>query len=114
MARTSIPVREDIVGVLVLFDRDDVRSMTLSQLADYATMRGLARTRPVDGDGQKLDTILALFDQDATPPDTLTAFDTAYLGALYAGRPNEIGLTKVLNVSTQLRRQANAEQAAGK
>ena len=109
MARTSIPVRDDIVGVLVLFDRDDVRGMTLAQLADYATMRGLARTRPVDGDGQALDTILALFDLDATPPAELTAFDNAYLGALYAGRPNEIGLTKVLNVSTQLRRQAQAE-----
>ena len=111
MARTSIPVRDDIVGVLVLFDRDDVRGMTLAQLADYATMRGLARTRPVDGDGQALDTILALFDLDATPPAELTAFDNAYLGALYAGRPNEIGLTKVLNVSTQLRRQARAEAA---
>jgi len=98
--------------VLVLFDRDDVRGMTLAQLADYATMRGLARTRPVDGDGQVLDTILALFDQDATPPDELTAFDSAYLGALYAGRANETGLTKVLNVSTQLRRQAQAEASA--
>ena len=109
VARTSIAVRDDIVGVLVLFDRDDVRGMTLAQLADYATMRGLARTRPVDGDGQALDTILALFDHDATPPAELTAFDNAYLGALYAGRANEIGLTKVLNVSTQLRRQAQAE-----
>ena len=112
VARTSIPVREDIVGVLVLFDRDDVRGMTLAQLADYATMRGLARTRPLDGDGQALDTILALFDSGATPPAELTAFDSAYLGAVYAGRANETGLTKVLNVGTQLRRRAQAEATA--
>ena len=112
VARTSIPVREDIVGVLLLFDRDDVRDMTLVQLADYATMRGLARTRPVDGDGQPMDTILALFDQDATPPTEMTAFDTAYLGALYAGQANATGLSKVLNVSTQLRRQEQGEATA--
>lgn len=113
VARAALPVREDIVGVLVLFDRDDVGGMTLTQLADYATMRGLARTRPVDGDGHVLDTILALFDPDATPPTELTSFDTAYLGSLYAGVANLPGLTKVLNVNTQLRRQARAETTCG-
>lgn len=103
-------VREDIVGVLVLFDRDEVRGMTLAQLADYATMRGLTRTRPAGSDGQALETILALFDTEATPPAELTAFDSAYLGAVYAGRPNESGLTKVLNVSTQLSRQAQDDE----
>ena len=110
-ARTTLPVREDIVGVLVLFDRDDVRDMTLVQLADYATMRGLARTRPVDGDGQAMDTILALFDQRATPPAEMTAFDRAYLGALYAGQPNVTGLSKVLGVNRELRRQTEAAAA---
>ena len=111
-SRFYLSVREDITGVLVLFDRAAVRGMTLVQLADYATMRGLARTRPVDGDGQALDTILALFDPEATPPVELTQFDRAYLGALYAGMPNQTGLTKVLNVTTQLRRQAREERAA--
>jgi hypothetical protein len=112
VARTSIPVREDIVGVLVLFDRNDVRGMTLAQLADYATMRGLARTRPVDGDGQAMDTILALFDPDSPPPAEMTAFDSAYLGALYAGQANVTGLSKVFGVERELRRQGRAEQAA--
>ena len=111
VARHSIPVRDDIVGVLVLFDRDDVRDLTLVQIADYATMRGLARTRPVDDDGQAMSTILALFDPDATPPDELTTFDTAYLASLYAGRANTLGINKVLGVDARLRR-AQAEQAA--
>jgi hypothetical protein len=111
VARHSIPVRDDIVGVLVLFDRDDVRDMTLVQLADYATMRGLARTRPIDDDGQAMSTILALFDPDATPPVELTTFDTAYLASLYAGQANTLGINKVLGVDAQLRR-AQAQQAA--
>ncbi|HEU4652206.1 MAG TPA: hypothetical protein VFS49_12405, partial [Croceibacterium sp.] len=105
-ARVQLAAREDITGVLILFDRDDVRGLTLIQLADYATMRGLARTRPVDGDGQPMDTILALFDPDATPPAEMTAFDRAYLDALYRGPANVTGLSKVLGVSRELERQA--------
>jgi hypothetical protein len=110
VARAALPVREDITGVLILFDRDEVRGKTLVQLADYATMRGLARTRPVEGAGdtagQAMDTILALFDADYEPPAELTAFDLAYLGTLYEGQTTTTGLSKVLSVSRQLRRQA--------
>ena len=58
-----------------------------------------------------LDTILTLFDPEATPPAELTAFDRAYLGSLYRGQPNLPGLTKVLGVDIQLRRDARSEQA---
>ena len=109
-SRLFLPVREDITWVLVLFDRDDVRDKTLLQLADYATMRGLARTRPVEADGATLDTILALFDPSAEPPAELTQFDRAYLGAIYRGLPNLVGITKVHGVNREMRRQA--EQAA--
>ncbi len=105
----QLGAREDITGVLILFDRDDVRDLTLTQLADYATMRGLARTRPVDGDGQAMATILALFDQDAAPVAEMTQFDRAYLGALYASRATVPGLTTVLNVDRELRRQGEAD-----
>jgi hypothetical protein len=42
----------------------------------------------------------------------MTAFDSAYLGALYAGQANVTGLSKVLGVERELRRQAEAEAAA--
>jgi hypothetical protein len=114
VARAALPVRADITGVLVLFDREAVRGNTLVQLADYATMRGLARTKPIDGDGKAMDTILALFDEDAEPPAELTAFDLAYLDALYRGEANTTGLTRILGVARQLHRQADAEaEAAG-
>jgi hypothetical protein len=116
VARAVLPVREDITGVLILFDRGEVRDKTLVQLADYATMRGLARTRPVDDareDGnQAMDTILALFDDDSAPPAELTAFDRAYLGALYDGKANTVGLSRIQGVARELRRQDREEQAA--
>jgi len=111
-SRIYLAMREDIVWVLVLFDRDDVQGKTLLQLADYATMRGLARTRPVESDGQPMDTILALFDPGATPPGRMTEFDRAYLGAIYDGLPNMPGITKVLGVNRQLRLQEREAQAA--
>ncbi len=110
-SRIYLAMREDIVWVLVLFDREDARGKTLLQLADYATMRGLARTRPVESDGQPMGTILALFDPGAAPPTEMTEFDRAYLGAIYDGLPNMPGITKVLGVNRQLRRQATETQA---
>lgn len=109
MAHSKIytAVREDITRVVVLIDKEGARGKTLLQLADYATMRGLARTRPVDGDGRAMDTILALFDPDGNPPQALTDFDEAYLAAVYDGLPNMPGITKVLGVNRQLRRQAD-------
>lgn len=113
-SKIYLATREDITSVVVLFDRRAILGKTLVQLADYATMRGLARTRPVSGDGQAMDTILALFDAAATPPPEMTAFDNAYLAALYDGMPNIPGVTKVLGVNRQLRLQEDAAGEAGK
>jgi len=110
-SRIYLAMREDIVWVLVLFDREDSQGKTLMQLADYATMRGLARTRPVDSGGKAMDTILALFDEEGAPPLAMTEFDRAYLGAIYDGLPNMPGITKVLGVNRQLNRQAAKERA---
>jgi hypothetical protein len=108
-SKIYLAIREDITRVVVLFDREGVKGKTLLQLADYATMRGLARTRPVDGEGHPMDTILALFDPSGSPPAKLTEFDQAYLAAVYDGIPNIPGVTKVLGVNRQLRRQAEGE-----
>ena len=69
-----------------------------------------SRTRPIDADGAPLDTILALFDTRAEPPSELTAFDGAYLGALYRGGGNVPGMSKVQGVNREMQRQAAAEQ----
>jgi hypothetical protein len=106
-SRIYLPIRNDIAQVMVLFDRDQVKGKTIIQLADYATMRGLAKTKPA-GDSKGPDTILALFETP-TPPTGLTEFDRAYLASLYDGIPNIPGITKIGGVNRQLRRQAADE-----
>lgn len=105
-SKIYLAVREDIARVVVLFDMEGVKGKTLLQLADYATMRSLARTRPATEDGQAMDTILALFDAEGTPPLQMTEFDRAYLAAVYDGIPNIPGITKVQGVNRQLRKEA--------
>ena len=102
-SKIYLTVREDITQVVVLFDREAVRGKTVIQLADYATMRGFARTKPAEGDAP-LGTILALFDPGHAPPDGLTEFDQAYLRSVYDWIPNLPAATKLLGVNRQLDR----------
>ena len=111
-SKIYLPIREDITQVLVLFDNDAVRGKTVIQLADYATMRSLARTKPVDDDSAALDTILTLFDADGSPPGGLTDFDQAYLRSVYDWIPNLPAATKLLGVNRQLTKVA--EEAAAR
>lgn len=97
-SRITFATREDIVSVMVLFDRELVKGKSLLQLADYATMRGLAFTRETRGETAAA-TILSLFDPAAPPPDRLTAFDMAYLESLYRGVPNLPAQSKLAGVS---------------
>jgi hypothetical protein len=103
--RNAMPESYDMVGALVVFDRDGAKGMTLDQLADYATMRGLSHTRPAQG-GQPMATILSLFDGAGGSPDQLTDFDAGYLRSLYWSVPNASAAKKLVDV------QHWAEQAA--
>lgn len=86
-SRIYRPVRHDITYALVLLNREEVRGLTLRQLADYATLRALATEFPEEaGEGQA--TMLGLFDDADARPEELTAFDRAWLNRLYDGIPN--------------------------
>lgn len=67
--RWFVPFERDMLSALVLFDQRAVMGVSLIQLADYATMRGLSHMRPANGD-EPMTTILALFSTRAagTPP----------------------------------------------
>lgn len=84
-SRIYRPVRHDITYALVLMNRADVRGLTLRQLADYATLRGLATEFP---DSAAQDSMLSLFEQEDNRPEELTAYDRAWLARLYEGIPN--------------------------
>ena len=80
------PTRQDVEASFVVIDKAATIGLTLRQIADYAAMRGLARTRPPVGDAAALSTILTVFDPQAVSrPRELTSADTAYLRALYRG-----------------------------
>ena len=110
-SKIYLTIREDITQVVVLFDRAGVRGKSVIQLADYATMRGFARTRPAEGDAA-LDTILALFDPAHEPPAELTAFDQAYLRNLYKEIANLPAANRLLDVSAELERLSREQDAA--
>ena len=94
-SRIYLPVRRDILSVIVLFDSGAISAMSLDQLADYATLRSLADAYPAEA-GVSRPSILTLF-QTAEPdargkeeaaPTGLTPFDQAFLTRLYASPPN--------------------------
>lgn len=106
--RMFLPTRTDIRSALILFDREAAAGMTTVQLADYATMRGLAHLRPASG-GEAMATILALFEDGGRDIAGLTGFDISYLRSLYYHRPDLPAVTKLLGVG---RRAASAEEDA--
>ncbi|HEY6815607.1 MAG TPA: hypothetical protein VI168_08725 [Croceibacterium sp.] len=115
--RMLLPTRKDIDFALVVYDLDAVVGMTVVQLADYATMRGLSHTRPASGD-QAMTTILALFDDaDALSPDErgpaeLTSFDIGYLRSVYFWKP-EYSVPAVGRLLSVRRRAGDAMMEAG-
>ncbi|HYN46021.1 MAG TPA: hypothetical protein VES64_04950 [Allosphingosinicella sp.] len=81
---TQRQTRQDLDTSFILFDLDAVEGLTLTQIADYAAMRTLARTSPAALRGQR--TILGLFDDIGSGNvrvEAMTGWDAAYLRALY-------------------------------
>lgn len=107
-----LPTRLDIEMSVVLIDVLEIDGMTVKQLADYATMRGLARTRPVAGEAS-YGTILNLFDPDAVHPMELTEFDLAYLQTLYENPANIAAASKFGTVQGRMKKLASANGEVG-
>ena len=93
-----------IDAATLVVDSSAIPGKTVIQLADYAVMRTLARTRPVAGGEAGASTILALFDPGATPPLSLTEVDLAYLKALYAMPGNRAVNYQVSRIASQLKK----------
>lgn len=90
--------RVDITASVVIIDLAAIDGLPVAQIADYAAMRALARTRPADGD-TAASTILSLFDPKSSHPREMTTFDLAYLRSLYEAGSNVPAAVKILNVS---------------
>jgi hypothetical protein len=90
----------DLSSVIVLIDTRRTKGITLNQLAAYIAMVGLAeiRTDPKVGDAP---TILRVFSDSAqAPAEGLSAWDSAYLKALY--HTSHSGRTQFLDVGKSM------------
>lgn len=88
LSRLSSPVRRDIEAAFVVITVDAISGLTVRQLADYATLRGLSVSPNLIAREILDDSILSLFDDrtnDRDPVDQLTSFDRAYLSGVYSG-----------------------------
>ena len=89
MGRTNTATQKEIVVSVVMVNASALADVDGVTLADYATMRALAKTRPPIED-ISAPTVLALFSAGAAAPDRMTIFDRAYLRSLYAGPGNRM------------------------
>ncbi len=82
--RLKTPIRTDINGTIILFDRARADGLTVRQLADHATFRILAPVQDAATvEPGTIASILHLFAAGAERADGLTSFDWAYLSAYY-------------------------------
>ncbi|MEO5706684.1 MAG: hypothetical protein ABIT10_12280 [Alteraurantiacibacter sp.] len=109
-SRLNAGMRRDMVLSVVMIDSDLLTDLDALALADYATMRALARTRPVDQDGNATGTVLALFDDPVLAPQGLTAFDRAYLASLYDGRADLPGQYALRDIDERMEREADTSE----
>ncbi|MES2095759.1 MAG: hypothetical protein V4459_03295 [Pseudomonadota bacterium] len=96
------PTRQDMEASFVVIDQAATLGLTLRQIADYAAMRGLARTRP-PGEKSDIGTILAVFDPSAANrPREMTSADTAYLAALYKSPGTEAAVNERARIARRI------------
>jgi hypothetical protein len=84
-SRVLQPVRQSINHAVVLIEKDAILGLSPAQIADYVTLRALARAETDESETPRVASIRTLFDgspEDA--PEVLTEWDLALLTALYA------------------------------
>lgn len=78
----------EITGAAIMIAREAAEGFTLTQLADYATIRTLIGSgSPASDSPVPARTILTLFE-DTNPPPGLTSFDRALIAELYNASRN--------------------------
>lgn len=90
-SRITESARPVFYAAAVVIESDALPGLSLTQLADYAMMRALARTQPERvSSGGAARTVLSVLDAapDAEVPLGLTRWDIGFLRGLYAGTNN--------------------------
>lgn len=97
------PTQQAIQVSVLVVDMPALVGKSTTQIADYAAMRTLARTRPVAGNGP-VGSILSLFDTKATPPAAMSEADLAYLHTLYRLAGNRTDRFQIEEISKTVKK----------
>lgn len=89
-SRLRTQIVDNLIRAVVIVDVDEVRNVTVLQLADYIAMVSLAQIDP-GADTSSYASILNVFEAPGVS-DSLTNWDRAYLGGLYAAERNQMGV----------------------
>ena len=89
-SRITAAARPHVAAAMVVVERAALVGLTVTQLADYATMRALGHADPAALGGSTAPTILTVLDAapGSETPVTLTGWDLGFLKALYAAPEN--------------------------
>lgn len=112
-SRIRKTTRPDLFASFILIDFDELAGLTLTQIADYATIRTLARTQPKPNLRQR--TMLRLLDvprDGRAELDQLTRWDIAYLQALYKSTNTVSASLQKSTITAEMRRRFASGTAA--
>lgn len=87
--RLTTQIVDNLTRAIVIVDVDQVSEVSVLQLADYIAMVSLAQIDP-DADTSGYASILNVFETPEAS-DSLTDWDRAYLGGLYAAERTRVG-----------------------
>ncbi len=112
MSRLDLGIRTDIELSVVLIERSAIADLDAHAVADYATMRLLAYVEPPSRESI-VSTVLTLFEpvEGEFAPQRMTAFDQAYLRALYRSSPTRPARIALGNISGLMEDLDDAEDA---
>jgi len=105
-SRLSPQYRSLIAHVLIIVDAKQADALNMGQVSDYIAMTALAELKP-DSVPADSPTILNVFADTAagrTPAAGVTRLDLAYLKALYAIDPRQVGVLQKDQIANRIRR----------
>jgi hypothetical protein len=111
-SRIRTSTREEIVQETILIDADQLRAITMRQLADYLTFVALANPDML-ADYSDADTILSALPHpmERAAPQGMTDLDRAYLIALYDTPVDRNPQEQISAIESQLRRRLGSGES---
>lgn len=112
---TTEPAHSHFTAAVVVIEADASIGLTTTQIADYAAMRGFARTNPAKVPASAPSILKAVGAPVGTAvPVTLTQWDFGYLRGLYASTVDSTPVARVGEIGRTLERELERPKTEGK